>query len=67
MKLNAMSTPLGQKVFAALPDKCRCRRCHKPRAKAEFGLRVMAKDANGKPVRIARQSWCGRCRANKRY
>lgn len=67
MKLNALKTSLGRKVYAALPDKCRCPRCHKSREKSAFGLRVMSKGPDGKPTRIARQSHCNRCRSNNRY
>ena len=67
MKLNALKTPLGRKVFAALPAKARCTKCHHSRDKAHFGLRIMAKSPKGEPTRIARQSWCNRCRSNNRY
>lgn len=49
-------------AMKALPERLTCPKCGKTRAKAQFGLRVMARDAKGLPTRIARQSYCSSCR-----
>lgn len=49
-------------AMKALPLRVVCPKCGKNRAKAQFGLRVMARDETGVPTRIARQSYCKECR-----
>lgn len=67
MKTNVLNTALGKKVMADLPARNRCKKCHHNRHKSEFGLRVMARGPDGKPLKVRRQSWCTRCRSNVRY
>lgn len=49
-------------AFDALPKRIVCPKCKRNRAKNAFGLRVMSRDAKGRPTRIARQSYCKTCR-----
>jgi hypothetical protein len=50
-------------AFRKLPKRITCPKCKKTKARDAFGLRVMARDAKGVPTSIARQSYCGKCRA----
>jgi hypothetical protein len=49
-------------ALKSLPKRIACPKCKKNRVREAFGVRVMARDANGKPLRVARQSYCGSCR-----
>lgn len=49
-------------AFAALPESLHCPRCNCSKHKAQFGVRVVKKDAAGAPVKAIRQSYCRDCR-----
>jgi hypothetical protein len=49
-------------AFEKLPKRIVYPRCKKNRTRDAFGLRVMARDPQGVPTQIARQSWCRECR-----
>ena len=50
-------------AFEELPQRLTCPKCKRSRTKGSFGLRVIARSAQGVPTRIARQSWCRDCRS----
>lgn len=50
-----------KKTFAGLAQRLTCPKCKKSRAKEDFGVRVMGKDAEGNPI-VRRQSYCRTCR-----
>lgn len=56
------STDLVAATFNALPETLQCPKCWTVRPKAEFGVRVMARDAAGTPTKVRRQSYCKHCR-----
>lgn len=51
-----------QKFFESLPEKLTCPCCSATLPKKNFGVRVMKRDANGMPVKMRAQSYCGACR-----
>lgn len=50
--------------YESLDESFTCPKCHIEKHKAEFGVRVMKKDADGKPLKISRQSYCRQCRSS---
>ena len=62
--LAADTNPVGpvQAAFNALPEVLHCPKCSCHKAKAQFGVRVMARDAANQPTKIVRQSYCRECR-----
>jgi hypothetical protein len=60
--LDKHASALLAAAFEALPKRIVCPRCKKSKAKEAFGLRVMTRDDRGVPTRIAKQSYCKRCR-----
>ncbi|MCC6334291.1 MAG: hypothetical protein IT380_09925 [Myxococcales bacterium] len=44
-------------AFRDLPQRPRCPRCKKGRPKNYFGVRILARDADGLPRTVRRQSW----------
>ncbi len=50
-------------AFNALPEVLHCPKCSCDKVKAQFGVRVMARDpATNQPIKIVRQSYCRGCR-----
>lgn len=60
-----ISADLRASVFAALPEQLQCPKCNSTKHKSEFGVRVMAKDAAGNPIKVIRQSYCKPCRLQR--
>ena len=56
------TTALIAAAMRDLPNRLKCPKCGRRRSKMMFGLRVMKRDANGVPLVIRRQSYCGSCR-----
>ncbi len=52
-------------AFNALPAELTCPKCHLTKPKEVFGTRVTKKDAEGKPLKVVRQSYCKGCRSSK--
>jgi hypothetical protein len=66
-----MRTAIEKKVeallataFEKLPKRLKCPKCKRSRTKDRFGLRGMARDANGVPTKVTRQSYCSSCRGS---
>lgn len=49
-------------AMRALPKLITCPKCKRRRPRDAYGVRVMARDDQGVPTRIARQSYCSTCR-----
>jgi rubredoxin len=58
----AARDPRLAQAFADLPERLTCPRCGRSRKKEFFGVRVVKKDARGRPLQIYRQSYCRDCR-----
>ena len=54
--------PTVEAFFNSLPAMLHCPHCDLDKPKADFGVRVMKKDASGNPLKLARQSRCKLCR-----
>lgn len=49
-------------AYEALSEFHTCPRCLRKKSKGEFGMRVVQKDEQGRPVKAIRQSYCRECR-----
>jgi rubredoxin len=59
-KPNAVQ--MATDFFNSLPAMHWCPKCGVIKPKEDFGVRVMARDSAGLPVKMARQSYCRKCR-----
>lgn len=59
---GTMQADLVAKFFAELPEWLHCPKCGFHQTKGNFGVRVMKRDAQGKPIVLRRQSYCKGCR-----
>lgn len=67
LKNATKGEPLSvDEYFNKLPDLLKCPKCGARRHKNAFGVRVMMRDAQGRPMNILRQSHCKPCRQSAR-
>lgn len=63
---SAIDLKVREQYMASLPAQLACPKCQEQRPQAMFGARVMARNPQGLPARVSRQSQCVCCRNKKK-
>lgn len=56
---------LVKTFFDRLPETLWCDKCNTLKSKLDIGVRVMSRSVDGRPTKVARQSYCKPCRSKK--